>query len=209
MMVYDPTNLRRRSIRLKGLDYAAAGGYYVTVVAFRRESFFGEIRNAEMIPNDAGNMINKIWLSLPERFPNIEVDTFQLMPNHFHGILMVHDVEATLVVAPDRAGTRPAPTIVKMIGAFKSITTHEYISWVSMHTVGCLSTKDIGSAIIMSISSVTRPHTNALPIASSPTQPIGAMTKRICTIFHPRKIDFALAYNLPVMILKSVRYLCP
>ena len=133
MMVYDPTNLRRRSIRLKGLDYAAAGGYYVTVVAFRRESFFGEIRNAEMIPNDAGNMINKIWLSLSERFPNIEVDTFQLMPNHFHGILMVHDVEATLVVAPDRAGTRPAPTIGKMIGAFKSITTHEYILGVNAH----------------------------------------------------------------------------
>lgn len=145
MMVYDPTNLRRRSIRLKGLDYAAAGGYYVTIVAQWRESFFGEIRNAELIPNDAGNMINKIWLSLSERFPKIEVDTFQLMPNHFHGILMVHDVGATLVVAPDlliapdlvvapdRAGTRPAPTIGKMIGAFKSITTHEYILGVNAH----------------------------------------------------------------------------
>ncbi|MEW6092768.1 MAG: transposase, partial [Chloroflexota bacterium] len=61
------------------------------------------------------------------------------MPNHFHGIIIIHDVVgATLVVAqnqqaitqPQPAGTRPAPTLGEIIGAFKSITTLAYIRGV-------------------------------------------------------------------------------
>jgi hypothetical protein len=59
------------------------------------------------------------------------MDIFQVMPNHFHGIVVIHNVGATLVVAQtQRAGTRPAPTLGNMIGAFKSITTHAYIQGV-------------------------------------------------------------------------------
>jgi putative transposase len=42
-------------------------------------------------------MIEAEWLSLPSRFPNIRVNEFVVMPNHFHGILEI--VGATLVVA--------------------------------------------------------------------------------------------------------------
>ena len=44
------------------------------------------------------------------------------MPNHFHGIIVIN--------ASPRADTRPAPTIGDIISAFKSKTTHEYISSV-------------------------------------------------------------------------------
>ncbi len=137
-----PEQSGRRYIRLKGYDYSQAGGYYVTIVTQLRESFFGKICDGEMIFNDAGRMVNIEWGSLQERFPNIETDVFQVMPNHLHGIIIIHNPEpvgAGLVPAhatrattahATRATTRVAPTIGEIVGAFKSITTHKYIQGV-------------------------------------------------------------------------------
>jgi len=137
-----PEQFGRRSIRLKGVDYSQAGGYYVTIVTQLRESFFGKICGGEMIFNDAGRIVNIEWGSLQERFPNIETDVFQVMPNHLHGIIIIHNPEpvgAGLVPAHDsglvpahatKATTRVAPTLGEIVGAFKSITTHKYIQGV-------------------------------------------------------------------------------
>jgi hypothetical protein len=48
---------------------------------------FGKIENNEMILNDAGKMLNKWWKKIPEKFPDIELDVYQIMPNHFHAIV--------------------------------------------------------------------------------------------------------------------------
>ncbi|HCR70650.1 MAG TPA: hypothetical protein DIW23_04325, partial [Anaerolineae bacterium] len=122
-MKFDPQKHHRRSIRLKDYDYSQAGAYYVTINVQNRECLFGEIVNDEMILNEAGMMVIEQWLALLERFPNIELDVYQIMPNHFHGIIVIIEpVGATLVVAQNmdaqnfvdsrnsRAGTRPAPT---------------------------------------------------------------------------------------------------
>jgi putative transposase len=143
----EPEEMDRCSIRLKGYDYSMAGGYYVTIVTQLRESFFGKICDKEMIFNDAGRMVNREWMSLQERFPNIEMGVFQVMPNHLHGVIIIHNPEpvgAGLVPAhatratislrattsTTRATTRVAPTIGEIVGAFKSITTHKYIQGV-------------------------------------------------------------------------------
>lgn len=45
---FDPTKHHRRSIRLKGYDYASEGAYFVTTVTLGRECLFGEIVDGEM-----------------------------------------------------------------------------------------------------------------------------------------------------------------
>lgn len=145
MNQYNPDIHCRRSIRLKGYDYAQAGLYFITICVQNRECLFGNIDVGanpcgcpEMMLNGAGKMIETEWLNLKNRFPNIESHEFITMPNHFHGILQI--VEATVVVVPNDVVTcikvQPqgfAPTI-KTIGdmmkAFKSITTVEYIRGV-------------------------------------------------------------------------------
>lgn len=87
----------RRSIRLKGYDYSQAGLYFVTICVKNRECLFGDISDGKMILNDAGKMIETEWLKLPQRFKNIELHEYTIMPNHFHAILQI--VGATLVVA--------------------------------------------------------------------------------------------------------------
>ncbi|CAG0978942.1 hypothetical protein ANAEL_01627 [Anaerolineales bacterium] len=90
-MKFDPRIHHRRSIRLKGYDYRQAGGYFVTMVTQGRDMLFGEVVNGEMVLNDAGEMIVRWWLELPNKFPNVNVDIFVVMPNHFHGIIFITD----------------------------------------------------------------------------------------------------------------------
>jgi len=90
-MKFDPRIHHRRSIRLKEYDYRQAGGYFVTMVTQWRDVLFGEVVNGEMILNDPGEMIVRWWLELPNKFPNVTVDIFVVMPNHFHGIIFITD----------------------------------------------------------------------------------------------------------------------
>jgi REP element-mobilizing transposase RayT len=121
-MKFDPQKHHRHSIRLKDYDYSQTGAYYVTIDVQNRECLFGEILNNEIIMSEAGMMVVEQWNALPQRFPNIELDIYQIMPNHFHGMVIVEPVGAGLVPAPVKK-----PALGDIIGAFKSITTHEYI----------------------------------------------------------------------------------
>ncbi len=133
-MKYDPAIHQRKSIRLKDYDYSQAGGYYVTIVAQGRECLFGEIRAGEMVLNEAGRMILKWWNELPNKFPSITLDAFVIMPNHFHGIILIHEtVGADLRVCPGAGAhtgaplPRPNASLSHIIQWFKTMTTNEYI----------------------------------------------------------------------------------
>ena len=119
----------RRSIRLKGYDYSQAGLYFVTICCQDRICRFGKIENGEMVLNDFGQIAYDEWEKLPERFPNMFLDVFQIMPNHIHGVVALGKmrdagVGATLAVAlnddgatanratANRATARVAPTAV-------------------------------------------------------------------------------------------------
>jgi len=73
-------------------------------------------------------MIVAAWEALPARFPHVELDEWIVMPNHLHGIVLLtaSNVGAPLVGA-QRADVSPLGNV---IGAFKSITTNEYIRGV-------------------------------------------------------------------------------
>jgi hypothetical protein len=53
--------------------------------------------------NQYGQIAFDEWMKLPERYPNLELDVFQIMPNHIHAIILLTNpatVGATLAVAP-------------------------------------------------------------------------------------------------------------
>ncbi len=110
-MTFNPEIHHRRSIRLKGYDYAQAGHYYVTICTHERNCVLGDIINAKMVLNEFGKIVENCWLDLPNHYNNIELYEFAIMPNHFHGIICItivtgHDVGAAFV----GAGLKPAPT---------------------------------------------------------------------------------------------------
>ena len=81
----------RKSLRLPEYDYSSAGFYYVTLCTQARLCLFGEISNAKMHLNEAGIMVNDVWKNLPTRFPNLQLDAFVVMPNHFHAIVIIDE----------------------------------------------------------------------------------------------------------------------
>lgn len=85
---YNPQIHHRRSIRLKGYDYSQAGAYFITICCQNRKCLFGNVVGGEMILNDAGNMIDKWYRELCNKFPDIELGEYIVMPNHFHGIII-------------------------------------------------------------------------------------------------------------------------
>ncbi|MEN9302023.1 MAG: hypothetical protein RL264_452 [Bacteroidota bacterium] len=89
MTVFNPAIHHRRSIRLKGYDYAQEGLYFITICCQDRAHLFGEIINGEMILNDCGEIAKKCWLEIPEHFPNVELHEFVIMPNHVQGIIEI------------------------------------------------------------------------------------------------------------------------
>jgi hypothetical protein len=64
-----------------------------------RACLYGNIKNGEMLLNDAGQMVENEWLKLLQRFPNIQLHEYVVMPNHFHAIMEM--VGSTLVVDPN------------------------------------------------------------------------------------------------------------
>jgi putative transposase len=166
-MKYNPNIHHRRSIRLKGYDYSQAGLYFITICIQDRKCLFGKIVGAGLAPapdagcapaqnagfthnsqsapaqmelNDFGMIAWEQWQKLPERFTNMELDVFQIMPNHMHGIIML-TTRATMPIATNDtvantgagvgAGASPAPTNTKpstvgdIVGAYKSLVAND------------------------------------------------------------------------------------
>ena len=122
----------RHSMRLRGYDYAQAGAYFVTIVTRDRVCLFGEMVNGEMRLNDGGRMIEQWWFELNRKFSTVETDEFVVMPNHFHGIVVIAGVTvgADPRVGPNSEGAdagAPLPTIIQW---FKTMTTNEYMRGV-------------------------------------------------------------------------------
>ena len=90
-MKIDQPDRQRRSIRLPDYDYCQPGAYFITICSYQREALFGNIAVDEMRLNEAGQIVWEVWNSLPARYAGITLDAAVVMPNHFHGIIIITD----------------------------------------------------------------------------------------------------------------------
>lgn len=90
-MTFDPEKHHRRSIRLRNYDYSQPGAYFVTICTYQKQSWFGEIKNGQMYLNQLGKIVADEWLKTCKIRPNFQLDEWVIMPNHFHGIVIIND----------------------------------------------------------------------------------------------------------------------
>jgi putative transposase len=95
--------------------------------------------------NAAGRMIHYWWNRLPDKYPNIELDEYIIIPNHLHGIIIVGAdprvcPETELHVRPDNnngehtgSPLRKPVSLSRMVQWFKTMTTNEYIQNVKQN----------------------------------------------------------------------------
>jgi len=132
-MNYNSDIHHRRSIRLKGYDYSQSGAYFVTVCTHNRECLLGEITDGEMVLNEFGKIVADEWIKTGEIRDEIELDAWVIMPNHFHGIVMIRRGDrpvAPTPVAPTPVAPTPAAlpgprpkSIGSLMSGFKSAVT--------------------------------------------------------------------------------------
>ena len=136
---------KRRSIRLNGYNYCSSGIYFVTICTQGRENKFGRIENKKIVLNKYGIVARNEWIRTAQIRANIIVDTFIIMPDHMHGILVLSHVDDHFDdMYPGRGMMHHAPTapihnmmikrqfgkpipnsLPTIIGAYKSSVTRE------------------------------------------------------------------------------------
>jgi len=127
-MKYNLEKHHRHSVRLKGYDYSCTGAYFITICAWNRECIFGEIIEGEIKLNACGTIVQQEWMRTRDLRPNIELDEFVVMPNHFHGIVIINAGNICRDMArhapTGRQFAKPiANSLSTVIGAFKSSVT--------------------------------------------------------------------------------------
>lgn len=121
-----PETRCRRSLRLMGYDYSQ-GAYFVSVCAANQKCRFGHVFEGEMRLTDEGEIVTEEWLKTPALRPHGQLDQFIVMPNHFHGILVLDaDAGGTARRAPtiQRFATSVTGSLPTIVRAFKAAVTN-------------------------------------------------------------------------------------
>lgn len=131
------TFTQRKSIRLKNYNYSQSGYYFITICTQNRECLFGDIVDGKMIFYETGKIVEYVWKSLPNHHP-VELDAFQIMPNHVHmiihivgrGNIMGRENPAPTILGPIPLGHvygsgNPTPTLGQIIAYFKYESTKQ------------------------------------------------------------------------------------
>lgn len=119
----------RKYNRMREYDYGAEGAYFVTVCTQNRAQLFDmelQVKNGwntvqrldEGAISEKTNQIIHKWIGKTQnKYPNIVIDTYVVMPDHLHLIITIKE---------QRAGA----SLPDVMGFFKTMTTNEYIRGV-------------------------------------------------------------------------------
>jgi REP element-mobilizing transposase RayT len=82
---------RIESARAQWWDYQSKASYFITINTANGRNYFGKIINCKIILSEIGIIAKSEWLKTPliRRDMNIILDEFQIMPNHFHAIIII------------------------------------------------------------------------------------------------------------------------
>ncbi|MBK8801677.1 MAG: transposase [Fibrobacteres bacterium] len=110
------------------------------------QPLFGTVVDGKMMMNEYGRHVASAWRDLPQSYPEVALDEFVVMPNHFHGIVWIEqpgsDAAIPVVDAIANVGaihesplqqrepnrlSRRGMTVSRLVGRFK-MTTAKWIN---------------------------------------------------------------------------------
>ena len=110
---------KRKSPRLKSFDYSTTGAYFITICTQNRKSILSTIvgEGSPLPKLSCYGEIADLWIQrIPEKYQEISVDCYVIMPNHIHLLLSV--------MKDDGRGD-PSPTVDAAMGWLKYQITRE------------------------------------------------------------------------------------
>ena len=119
---------KRKHIRLKDFDYNSAGAYFITICTESRRCILSHVvgtgvldgPHVELTQN--GKVAEKYIKQLNDFYNNISIESYVVMPNHIHVLMLVYEN------GPSRT---PVPTVQnsivsRFVSTFKRFCNKEY-----------------------------------------------------------------------------------
>lgn len=111
---------QRKHPRLNQYDYSSPGAYFITICTENRRCLLSHIVGrglgpAETVYTTYGKIAKEQLFLLEERYSNLKIDRYVIMPNHIHAIFILDEA----------VEINPRPTITDIVCAYKSLTTRE------------------------------------------------------------------------------------
>ncbi len=120
------SNYHRSSRRLPGYDYTQSGAYFITICTYRKECTLSKIVAGLVQLSPLGKIVEHEWLITPKVRSYIELDSYVIMPNHFHGIMIINrKFPLPKPISQIRNGPT-ANSVSAIIGQFKSQVTKKW-----------------------------------------------------------------------------------
>jgi putative transposase len=121
---------QRRSVRIRGFDYAQTGSYFVTICAARRGDIFGRVIDGHVVLNELGQIIDTCWKAIPAHFVRVMIDESIIMPDHIHGILQIDSEDAAVPQAVRASISRfsqpQSGSLGSIVRSFKAAVTRNH-----------------------------------------------------------------------------------
>jgi len=112
---------KRHSFRFQKLDYSLPNKFFVTVCALKHGCYFDKYKNLESI-------IKGGFVEIQQYFPNINVDSSVVMPNHIHLIISINYKVKDV-------------TLGKIINVFKGKIVNKWLKEIKenkLNAIGCI-----------------------------------------------------------------------
>lgn len=113
---------KRKNVRLQGYDYGQNGAYFITVCVKDRHELLGTIAvgagstRPSCYLSTYGIIVENHITSISNKYQNIVIDKYVIMPNHIHCIVIIDN---------NNGRVDPAPTVGRIMGYFKYQTTKD------------------------------------------------------------------------------------
>ena len=111
---------KRKPTRLKEYDYSQNGAYFITICSHNKQCIFSSVVGQGLAPaaiklTSIGKIADEEIAHLENRYKNIKIDKYVIMPNHIHAIIIISE------------RINPFPTkkydISNVVGKFKAAVT--------------------------------------------------------------------------------------
>jgi len=103
---HNSNKYHRHSLRLKYYDYLLSGAYFITICTYRKENILGYITDGKIELNVLGKITVREWLRTFQIRKNIQLDEYVIMPNHFHGIIVLTENKGDNSLCPYKNNQR-------------------------------------------------------------------------------------------------------
>ncbi len=116
-----------KQYRLPYYNYASAGLYFVTVCTHKRKHILGKIEKGKLELSPIGRIVEQCWKNILLSSPYASIDSFVIMPNHVHGIIVIEnpDEKREIVELKFRPERKSLSVVIRNFKGAASIRSHE------------------------------------------------------------------------------------